>query len=75
MSDGLTVDGGLLDWALPDALSGLVDPPQPAVMRAAAVKITRVLDEVTVNHLGPATPRSHLEHPHRYGADPAQQRR
>jgi len=44
MSDGLTVDGGVLDLALPDALSGLVDPPQPAVMRAAAVKITRVLD-------------------------------
>jgi hypothetical protein len=41
MSDGLTVDGRLLE-VLPDALSELFDPPHPAVMSAAAVTITRV---------------------------------
>jgi hypothetical protein len=59
MSDGLTVDGWLLG-VLPDALSELFDPPHPAVMRAAAVRIARVLEVVTGNHLGGAAPSFHL---------------
>ena len=60
MSDGLTVDGWLLE-ALPDAFSELFDPPHPAVISAAAVKITRVLDVVTVNHFGGPSLSSHCE--------------
>src|SRR5689334_23760053 len=62
MSEGLTVDGWLAE-VLFDALFELFEPPHPAVMSAAAVMITRVLDVVTVNHLGPRRPNSHVEGP------------
>src|SRR6185437_693955 len=50
MSDGPTADGWLLD-VFTDTLSELFDPPQPAVIRAAA-RSARILEVVTGNHLG-----------------------
>src|ERR1700722_18013526 len=74
MFDGLTVDGGLLE-ALLDALSVPFDPPHPAMIRAAAVKIRRVLDVVTVNHCGGAPLSSQCERSRRCDGGPSARRR